>query len=239
MKLSELFDLLSHGEFRRFAIGGSEESGIQPKDYPKVLTHINLGLTEIYKRFPMKTKQVTIQQFPQISNYILHERYAESNTESTEPVKYIMDSIFKPFSDSDEVLAIDSVYKEDGSAYVLNDGADKYSIFTPTFNTVSVPYADSNNAMTVVYRAGHPSLKLLDSDVNCLAQDVEISGTHLEALLQYINGRMLSTQGTPEAMNEGILASQRFQASCSLIGDNGLYTAERTTNEKLENNGWV
>jgi hypothetical protein len=237
MLLSEIFEQLEEGELRQMALGGSEASGIIESDYPKIIPHVNLGLSEIYKRFPLRTEHLTIQQYAQITNYQLLPKYAQSNTASTEPVKYIMDSSFKPFTDDAKVLKIEAVFDEEGQKYHLNDETNPYSVYTPTYNTIQIPFNDENNAFGVTYRAGHPKLSATVSDV--LNQEVEISDTHLRALLLFIGARYLKTRGNAESTQEGIAMLQEFYVEVGDVRDLGLDTDEHTTNLKLEYNGWA
>lgn len=240
MKLRDIFEQLSEGEFRQLALGGSEASGILPANFGKVIPHINLALTEIYKRFPIKRKQVLIQQMEQITEYVLHERYAQSNTASLEPWKYIIDSEFKPFNNGDEVLLIEAVYDEEGDPYPLNDETEVYSVYTPTHRSVQVPFNDSNNRMVVIYRADHPKLqKTLGTDEEVLDQEVEITTTYLQPLLLFIAGRYLTSSGNAESVVDGNNFLQRFELSCNDINRLGLTVTENPTNEKAIRRGWA
>jgi hypothetical protein len=237
MIVSDLLELLSQGEMRQMAMAGAEYSGILDADLHKVIPHINLGLTELHKRFLLKTDQVTIQQYSHIERYYLHPNFAQSNTVSIENYKYIKDSIFQPFNDSSVVLGIEQVFKEDGSEYIMNDDTNPYSIFTPAYNCVQIPYSDDDNSMTVVYRANHK--KLVSTGVLVREQEIDISPTYLEALLLYVGGRFLTSIGHNDASAEGNNLIMRFEMSCSKIQELGLTITENTSNQKLDMNGWA
>ena len=237
MKLREIFTQLSQGEFRQKSLGGAEESGILEVNYPKVVPHIWLGLTEIYKRFPLKTKQVTIQQYGHISNYFLDTRYAETNTTSLEPYKYIKDTQFQPFDDNDDVLKIERVFDENGTPYPMNDDKEVLSIFTPSYNQIQVPFNDADNAMTVQYRANHPKIPFEGEGV--LDQEILISPTYLQPLLLFIAGRYYSTSGNAESQAAGDKFNARFELSCADIERLNLGIEDHTSNEKLEDRGFV
>lgn len=236
MKVRDLLDQLSHGELRQMALGGSEAGGIQPSDYPKVIPHIQLGLTELHKRFLLRKAEITVQQQEHLQTYHIHPRYSQTNTESTEPHKYIKDTIYMPFTDEDSVFRIERIFKEDGSEYFLNDENNVFSLYTPADLTIQVPYNDANNAMTVQCRANHPKLDLEGDDI--LNQDVEISSTYLEALLLYIGARYLSTSGNVESEANGLAMNAKFEASVARISNLNLSVKDNTRNEKLELNGW-
>lgn len=236
MNLADVLEQLSHGEFRSTALGGSQASGILPADYSKVIPLINLGLTELYKRFSIRTKTVIIQQVENISTYYLHQDHAVTNTASTK-TKYIKDTTFQPFTSVDEVYKIEAVFDEKGQPYYLNDPKQVQSLFTPSYNAIQIPFVDADNVLTVQYRTG-PAKILVDTD-NVLAQEVELPYAYLEALLNYIAGRYFSTSGSAQAVQEGNLFMQKFEVSCKKIEELGLYNQELSTNTKLDDSGWV
>lgn len=236
MQLFEIFDQLSHGEFRSTALGGSQASGILEKDYPRVIPLINLGLTELYKRFPIRSKILIIQQMEQFSIYYLHPDYAVTHPTSTK-ARYIKDTVFEPFDSADSVLKIEAVYDETGKEYYLNDPKQVHSLFTPSYNSIQVPFNDADNTLTVKYRTGHPKLQYDMEDV--LHQEIELPIAYMEALLNYIAGRYLSSSGSAQAVQEGSLFIQKFELSCRKIEELGLYNQVISTNTKLDDNGWT
>ena len=66
MLLSEIFDQLTYGELSQTILGGKAGGVIAQESYPAVISHINLGLTELYKRFPIKVREIEIQQYASI-----------------------------------------------------------------------------------------------------------------------------------------------------------------------------
>ncbi|UCE97985.1 MAG: hypothetical protein JSV74_01270, partial [Dehalococcoidia bacterium] len=236
MKLRDLLEQLEQGEFRLYALGGANQSGFEEHDYPKIIPHINLALTELHKRFLMKSNTVPVQLYSQIARYHMHSDYARSNTASTKTPKYIVDTEFDPFNEW-FFLKTERVFSEQGEEYPLNDDSETYSVYTPADNIVQVPFADDSNAISVEYRANHP--KLVSTGEYILDQTVDISPTYLESLLLYISARYLSTQGTPELVQEGNNALQKFELSIRNIQNLGLDVREHTTHTKLEERGWV
>jgi hypothetical protein len=238
MKLREVLEQLSYGELRQMALGGSNASGIKPDDWPRVFPQVSLALKEIYKRFPIKTRQMTIQQYEHISVYHLDPKYAQTNQESTASPKYIMDTIYDPFTNKDEVLKIEEVFNEDGLPYYLNDDNQVYSLWTPTHNSIQVPYPDPDNAMTVQYRTSHEPITIYEDDEQTLDQEIHITDTYLEALLLYIAYRYFSTSGNAESVAQGNNFKASFELSCLNIERLNLGIRNNATNVKLEMNGW-
>lgn len=236
MLLSELFKQLSHGELSRLSVGASGTGEIQEEHYEALLSHINLGLTELYKRFPLRMQEVVIQQYDHIQTYKLSTDYAQTNTASTQPIKYIEDSVYEPFTGN--VLRIEKVIDEDGQTLFLNDDTQYWSVHTPSYDTVQVPLPEAENQMIVTYRADHDIISMGD---NTPAEiDVPIPLSHLEALLHYVAYRAYTNVPSFEgggSDSNNYLA--KFEASCSRITNLNLINNDTPTNLKLHDRGWV
>ncbi len=119
MKLGKLFDLLAAGELIRVNLGDNTTAGVTQYNHAELINHINMGMLKIYTRVPIRVREVVIQEKADINYYKLDPAFAVSNTASTEPVKYILDTPDNLFDDS--FLAIDNVYNEFGYQLVVND----------------------------------------------------------------------------------------------------------------------
>lgn len=254
MQLSELFEQLSQGELSQLKMGGRDDVGIRACDYPKILPHINLGLTELYKRFNLKNSEVVIQQQDQINTYYLETKFAQSSKPAgwTPPVMandgvytdpyYIMDSPIQPFTGN--VLRIEAVHNEIGEELYLNQdrqywkGSDKYwAVSTPSFNSIQVPYPEKENQMIVTYRADHDPI-IMDETSNLQEITVPISPSYLEPLLLYIAARVYSNLSSLEG-NEGNVYTAKYEKSMKQIEQLNLMNKDDTQNAKLDINGWV
>lgn len=236
MLLSEVFDHLTYGELAQINIGGSDTQGITPDHYPQVIPHINLALTALHKRFPLRIQEIIVQQYEWIQTYILDERYAETNKASTEPIKYLMDSPLFPFKNN--VLKIEQVFSEFGEERPINDESSTFSVFTPTFNSIMIPYNDRANAFSVVYRANHEKI-VINAGFDPTAIDLVIPDGLLEPLLFYVVSRVLSGMGGDAYQNESQLFMQRYEMACKEIEHLGLTNMQNARNQKLEIGGWV
>ena len=186
MYLSELFSLLSTGEFSGLYIGGEDNEGIPTSEYPTVANHINLGLTDLFTRFPLKEKEVIIQQYDDITMYKLHSDFAETNTVSTEDPKFIKDTATDPFLD--DIIRIERAHQEDGTEIPLNDYGASDSWFTPSWDTVQIPTPVSTNTANFIFRAMHPKLVVTES-TDPATVVVDIPFTFVNALLMYVASR--------------------------------------------------
>jgi len=258
MFLSEIFDQLTYGELTQLSAGGVHTEGILEQDYPKVISQINLGLTELHKRFDIKRSEVTVQQHDHIQLYFLNSKFAETNKpervddpddpNNLKPVVpgiseyYIIDSPAYPFQD--DVLRIERIFNELGEELYLNQDSpytqhsNKYwSVHTPTYNSIQVPYPDNENQMIVTYRANHPRIPLVGTDPK--TTEVDLPSSLLECLLLYIAARYNVNRGTELSLSEGQLFMTKFEMSCKKIEELNLMNSNDSFNTRFEMNGWV
>ena len=238
MLLSEIFEHLTHGELAHLYIGGggTHELGIDPLNYPKMATMVNMGLIELHKRFPIKQDQVIIQLYSHITDYFLRYDYAQSNVASTKPYKYIIDySLATPFQDN--VLLIRHVYDELGAEFPLNDLDQTTSLFTPQHDVLQVPWPDNENHLAIVYRAGPKKINHIGLSRPELVE-VELPEQYLEALCNYVGYRMFLSLNLGEGNAEANSLKALFDDSCARISNLGLYIADSNENLKFGDNKW-
>ena len=183
----------------------------------------------------MRIDSVSVDMYEHITDYRLDEAYALTNDASSEPHKYIHDTMYKPFLGRDTVIQITNVVKEDGSSAILNNPTEVYSMYTPSPNTLHVPYNDGNNSVTVEYRANHPKVVIAP---DLLDQDIDISYTYLEPLLLFIAARLYSSR-TNDQGNLGSMYMSKYELACRSIEQRGLLNKVKPTNIRLEQDGWV
>lgn len=243
MKLSEILDQLTQGELSQLSLGGVDANGFKECDYKKIIPHLNLALTELYKRFPLKMAEVVIQQYAHIQLYHLNSLYAQTNTSSLEPYKYIMDSEYQPFTDN--VIRIEKIHNEMGEELYVNEdeayfftGNDKYwSVHLPTFDTIQIPYPENENQFIVTYRADHDPI-IFDGMMDADSVQIPISASYLEPILLYIASRMYSNLGSMEG-NEGNNYMAKYEASIKRLENLNLFNKIESTNSRLDDSGWV
>lgn len=237
MNLLDVFKDLSYGELRNASIGNlipeDNESEPDPKDYAQILSHLNRGLDRLYGRFFLASQEIYIQQYEEIETYVLDSRYAESNTESTEPIKYIADSVANPFLDN--VLKIESCFDELGNPLCLNDQTEELSLFTPTFKSIQMPWPNDFNTVAVQFRAKHVEV-VWTPDMDAEAVEVAIPESLYEALLNFVAYRAApKMDGGAEAMAYLAL----YEQICKQVEDDGLYIQTEPGNWRFDHHGWV
>ena len=249
MNLQEIFDHLTYGELSQLSMGGGEAGVISEANYPRVLAHVNLGLTALYKRFPIKEARLIVQLTPGVTTYSITSKYAMYNTRSVEPVKYLLDTAAAPFVD--DLLKIERVLTDSGYALSLNDESDVYAVSTPTASSLIVPAEIvaqdmdlpdqlKTDTLKLVYRANHPKIVRGLGPFEPARIRVQLPDSHLEPLLLFVASRATTPMGTGQF--EGLAGNNyyaKYEAACQAIEILNLKVDNGSQNIRLQRGGWV
>ena len=242
MTLKQIFDLLSHGELSQISLGGT--NGIDETNWERVLGAVNLGLTELHKRFPLRREQVILQMQEGQLRYTLDVKHAVSNRENPTATKYLIDSAADPFIG--RVLKIEKVFDAGGCELKLNRLGDAFdqahsTVRTPSYNTLILPTLLPVQALTIEYRGNHPLLVKERGYFNLEDVAVELPDTHLTALLYFVASRLFNPTGLSgnTAFHEGNNYEAKFEAECQRLEFEGYENSEQEENSRLRRNGWV
>ena len=235
IKLEDFFNQLAHGEFISIDLGSEGCKGISVDDYPMIAVQINLGLTELYKRFNLKMGKVAIQLYDEITDYKIHSMYAQSNTDSTESPKWIADLGANPYTD--DLLKIERVYNEIGCELSLNDPSDCKTINTPEYDVIQCSYPYDENTLLVRYRAA--PMPIPTKGLNPENVYVPIPPSLTEALLWYVAGRVMTNLNLAGDIGEGNNYTMKFEQSVQRVQQLGLINTDKATNLKPELRSWV
>lgn len=224
MTLQEIFDQLTYGELSQVSIGGGEVGAITEANYPRILAHINLALTAIYKRFPLNERQLNFQLQPNLTTYQLKVA---------------------------DLLKVERVFTDGAFDLQLNNDADSFSCHTPSMNilrvpkkmvdgSIDIPDKYKTTSLTAVYRADHPKIVqgLGYFDPNRVT--LQLPSSHLEPLLLFVASRVMSPMGAGQF--EGLAGNNyfaKYEASCQQIEGLNLKVDQDSQNTRLERNGWV
>lgn len=248
MNLQEVFDQLTHGELSQLSIGGNEAGIINPANYNRLVPHVNLGLTQLYKRFPLKEGRLTLELQSDRTVYPIHSKYAVSSRSSREPVRYIKDSLAVPFKD--DIHKIEKVLTSSGYEFSLNDEGEEYSLFTPSATVLRVPLDVVDQVLDlpdelkttlveVVYRANHPLIIADGADLEPDVIELELPYSHLEPLLLFIASRVHTPTGMTNEANLGNTYATKYEAACQLLETVNLRVDQGGQADRLHRNGWV
>lgn len=238
MTLLDILKDLTYGELAGLALGSwtpdEFDNQPDPHQYEQIVSHINLGLKEIYKRFFLRSREIDIQQHEEISTYKLASEYAASNTASAIALseRYILDTAEDPFED--DILKIEEVYDEEGTKLPMNDITDEDSVYTPSYRTVQIPAPNDELSFSVQYRACHPKIPVtLDTDPADI--EVELPNSLHAALLQYVGYRANLRTNPEKSANYW----QQFEKSCEHVDRLGLEVQGEPGTWRFDDHGWV
>jgi len=238
MKLLDILKDLTYGELSGLTIGNlipdEFDNEPDPHQYEQIVSYINLGLTEIYKRFFLRSQEIDVQQHEEITTYKLHSDYAQSNLASPILIaeRYILDTAEDPFRD--DILKIEEVYNEEGTKLAMNDTSDVNSVYTPAYNKVQIPYPNDANIFSVQYRANHPKIPITlathPEDV-----EVEVPNSLYAALLQYVGYRS-NLRTNPEKSAD---FWNQFKRTCDEVDTYGLEVQSEPGDWRFDEHGWA
>jgi len=249
MNLQEIFDQLTYGELSQLSIGGGEAGKIDKANYNRVLAHLNLALTALYKRFSLKESRLLLVPVANQVLYSISHKYAVYSEDSVETIRYLLDTAAAPFKD--DILKIERILTDDGIDIPLNNGASIYSIFTPTATSLRIPLAIVNQVsdlpdwlktvnLELVYRANHPKIAQEYGRLDFDDVQIELPDSHLEPLLLFIAARMLAPTGVGQF--EGLASNNfmaRYEVACQQIEQKNLQVDQGSQNDRLLVKGWV
>ena len=201
MTIQNAIDLAASTKLKNIAVA---------KDVAAVLGYLNLGITELYKRFPLRVDEAIIN---------LREMKSEYKLDGTDP------DVEMP--DNSELMWIVAAYQEvedtDYNELValelpLNEEENPLSLQTVAWNTLQVPMSIADAHISLIYVAV-PELYTVDD----LAEQLPVPRQMVEPLLEYMAYQAKSSIGT---VQDTALAYQEFEASCSRIEMRGMITAD-------------
>ena len=216
MKLQEIFDQLGSGEFSQLSIGGAAAGVIDETNWTKVLGHVNLGLTALFKRFMLKEGSLVVTLEADKETYKLN---------------------------ASDIFKVERVLTDGGVELGLNDHANPRSVFTSSMSTLRVPKEVVDEldlaSLTVFYRANHPTLKIGLVPFDPERIELQLPYSHLEPLLYYVASRVHNPIGMTGEFNAGNNYAAKYEMSCQALEGQGLQIDQGQTNTRLFRNGWV
>jgi hypothetical protein len=241
MLIQQVFDALKYGELSQLAIASQLDA-----EYPKLLSHMQLGLTSLHKRFNLKQGALRLVLQPGQTSYALTRVYAVSNTRSRAPVRYLEDSVRWPFMD--DLLKVESVKTDAGETLPLNEEGNEWSVITPKDTLLEIPAllaAQGNDLpdwakttkLHLVYRANHPKIDVENFDIEFT--QIDLPESHLEPLLYFIAARVHAPVGAGNEGQVGMNWTARYEAACRELEGQGLQIDKGGENTRLARNGWV
>lgn len=204
MTLQDVLDLAKNGELSNLAV---------KDDIDAVVGYLNLGIIELYKRFPIATKEYIIE--------------LDDGVE-----------LYKMPSDFMWLVAAYGEVPEDSTATTLpipvNEEDNPLSVNTVSWDTLQVPLAQTGAYISIIYVSSPPVFTSND-----LAEEVPLPLQMIEALLHYTGYRAHGAMNG-EVQAENNTHYQRFELSCQRIKTEGMFTSDDLfMNSRLSSRGFV
>ena len=191
MTAQEVIDLAKNGELKQLAI---------KNDVNAVIGFINLGLIELYKRFPIETKEYIIEIIDGVKEYSLPSDFM-----------WIMDA----YGEVPVAANLTTVNR-----LPINDEEDPLTVNTVGWNKLQIPTATSGQYVSIIYVVS--PVKITELTLN---DPLPIPEQFIEALLNYIGYRGHgSIDGKIDT--ESNTHYQRFEMSVARIVKEGMFTEE-------------
>ena len=236
MLLSELFDYLRYGELSHLYMGGEDYDQVIAENVPKLVSHINLGLGALYKRFNIKKDSVFIEHKEGVDTYAIRSRYSVHNQDSSALVKYLMDIPDKRFQD--DLIQILGIYNAEGEEFLINNNDEEHGVHLLQFDLIKFNQVIDGALFEIEYSAKHPKLEITTS---LLPENVEIELPEmlLEPLVFFVTERVLSSMGGGNNFQEANHFLSKYELACQQIEIHGLLHKSGKSNERLHIGGWV
>lgn len=228
MTLDDLISDLVLGPLQSLYTSLNGSTNISPLVQARLTSYTNQALKALYSKFPLLKKELILHLEDCVHMYKLVPENAQSNNR----YGFICDHHSKFEGD---VIKILEVYNDKGLRYPINDTADPTSLFTPTYNTLQVPFARCGMTLSVIYQAKFTELKEFDPDYK-----IDLPPLLEEALIAFISSKAYShiNGDGNKATSQEFMAT--FEARCMEVGDKDLAgTSEVETLTKLETRGFI
>lgn len=226
MVVDDVINDLKCGELSAHGMFANDK--LSPANKNKLVLAINLGLLDLYTKFPLLTKEITIKQLPTVTTYKLEIFHAKSQGGND---YYIMDTLQDIFVG--DVIRIEAVYDEAGCELKLNNTSECNVILTPTMDSLEIPHPASGEYLSVVYRAKHH--QLTDTEHRIYLPN------HLKScLLNYVAHRIYSGSPAQDAMALSQMFYQKYMMEINDLNHNGFLNKDDGEKyEQFNRGGWI
>ena len=232
MTLQDIYDQLAYGELRLLNLGSGniDSDGAFPvKSFMKVLPTIQLGLTELHKKFLLREGHIHVPLEENKVTYVIKKDHPEDFDEN--------------------LLKIERVYgKLDKKPYEipLNRIGNKEAVRTTSYNTLLVPtdkeeapWLKETNTLHIVYRADHPKLNKIVAQKAPLVTQIDLPVTYLQALLYFIASRMHNPVGMNKEFHEGNNYAAKYETELAYLQMMNYQIDSDSDDDRIIDSGWV
>jgi hypothetical protein len=236
--LSELFNTLANSELLNLSLSATPTGALSAEHYPKVVSHINLGLTELYKRFNLLQTNLDLHQYEGVNTYYIRKEHM-GDVLDMDDVAYIAEDFDNPFKDN--IVKVVDAYDALGNQLTLNDSNDVNSLITLSHDTIHFKEIDIPQVISLVCQCYHPKIAVTET-FDPTTYKLYVPEFILEALFNYIAARVYRPMGSNSSgvdAGKSISFMQLFELSCQQIETLGLDTQTNKSSDSFSAGGWV
>lgn len=213
MTVGEVIEMAKFGELRNLVVGPDEDRAI--------VSYLNLGLIELYKRFPLSVKE-----------YLLELSADQEIYQLPSDCMWVITAYGEVPAD------MRSVYTNE---LEINNEDNPLSINTVGWNQIQVPIAVDSAYVSLIYAAGPDSSQKITYDElgNYKQSDISVPLQLIEPLLHYVGYRAHGAMdGNVQADNNTHYV--RFDASCKKIKAEGMITHDNLNMDyRITDRGYI
>jgi hypothetical protein len=188
MTVQDFITLVQYSELNNIAIGSNTDA---------LVAFINLGMIELYTRFPIKVEEHVVNLSEGVTEYQMPANFMYATSAYGEASAELTDQLVR---------------------LSINEEDDPYSIFFPDWNSVQIPLVANGSSISIVYVATPTPVV---NTVEGLAAELEIPDTLIDALASYLGYRgHLGVRGDGESENNAHWV--RFDRNCKKARELGV-----------------
>ena len=211
MLIKDFFSLCKAGVTKQFAL--DEES---------MFAFLNLGMTELYKKFDLASREQIIELSATRKEYRLLADVMQVTAVYTD-AKFLRETTL-PITEypvNSEVVAVP-----------LNDDSNPLSVYTPSTGVLLVPHPHDTQILSVLYKSS--PYVYTPEDLN---SELDIEPQYITPLVLYIS--YSANLGLESVPGQIMSTFAMFNQACVEIENCGLNPTSAVTNNKLSMRGFV
>lgn len=217
MTANEVIALARVGELSKLSVAIKDDNTV-------LFGFINLGLVELYKRFPLKNDEAIVTLRDGKTIYKLDG--TDPDVSMGEPFMYLLGA-YEDGTDND--------FSASALSLPINEEDNIYSVNSISYNSIQIPLVTTGAYISLIYVAKPTKVTALT-----LNEELDLPDQMIEALLHYIGYR---AHGAMDAniQTESNTHYMRFEASCNKLKELGVGIApdDVSMNNRISMKGFV
>ena len=239
--LKEIFDLLATGEFNNIALSRKDNGELSEAAFPQVVGYLNLGIVEIYKRFNLLQKELTLHTLPAVDTYYLRESKVGTSSTLGERLYIPRPTVPEDMDGFLNIVKVLTVFDEDDVPIELNNRYGSPVIIQKSFDTLKITGNTAAKIYQVEYQA-FPSKICINNDFDPADLLIDISDTVIEPLLYYVGMRTYKPIGSNDSTANADKSSayqQQYELALTKMDIYGLDTQFNDEEDTFKARGWA